>query len=194
MRQKMNRSTFWIAGCLLAIGVVFPRVAVSQGADGSLAGKSSKKVKAAVAAFYSQQLLQVCRDLLKKATTDEERAKAKTKAREVMSKYFDQELKRREQELETIEARVKKLREHFEKRRSSKEGILDLQLKIIEHEADGLGFLSSSDSTVNPGALFPQLGGDPEAQLGADPFANSPSGKKGRHSRNPASDRDPFAP
>ena len=45
----------------------------------------------------------------------------------------------RQREIQAIEARVRRLRAQLEKRRSSKQQIIDLQLKVIEYEASGLG-------------------------------------------------------
>jgi hypothetical protein len=57
-----------------------------------------------------------------------------------IDKYFDEDLQARETELSKLEERVKKLHTQLQKRRSSKAEIIQLQLKVLTNEADGLGF------------------------------------------------------
>ena len=57
---------------------------------------------------------------------------------------------RREEELARVEERVKKLRALLTKRASKKQEIIDLQIKVLENEADGLGFFNNAQP---PGAM-----------------------------------------
>jgi hypothetical protein len=81
---------------------------------------------------------------LREAKTDEQRAAIRRELSVVLEGYFDQDMQRRLAELAKIEARVKRLREQFDKRQRAKEDILQLQLKLLENEASGLGFFGSS--------------------------------------------------
>ncbi|MHC4401915.1 MAG: hypothetical protein ACYTG0_19760 [Planctomycetota bacterium] len=74
------------------------------------------------------------------AETDEAKAEAKAQTQYVLDGYFEQDMKFREREIADIERRVKKLRAQLEKRRAAKDEIIELQLKLIEYEAEGLGF------------------------------------------------------
>ncbi|MFO1092581.1 MAG: hypothetical protein U0992_04600 [Planctomycetaceae bacterium] len=52
----------------------------------------------------------------------------------------------REQEIRDIEERVKKLQAQLERRRAAKAELLDLQLKVLVNEAEGLGFYGRGGS------------------------------------------------
>lgn len=78
------------------------------------------------------------------AEDDEAKATAERKLTELLNKYFEEDMERREQELAKVEERVKNLRELLAKRRKKREEIIDLQIKVLENEADGLGFFSNS--------------------------------------------------
>jgi hypothetical protein len=89
---------------------------------------------------------------LQTAKTDAEKDAAKKEMSAALSTYFDADLKNREQDIADIEARVKKLRAQIEKRRAAKEQLVDLQLKVLVNEAEGLGFYSrpGSRSELDP--------------------------------------------
>lgn len=76
----------------------------------------------------------------KSAKDDEARKRALDKLSEVVSQIFDEDLKRRESEVNGIRQRVSKLKALIEKRKESKDRIVDLQLKIQLNEVEGLGF------------------------------------------------------
>jgi len=57
-----------------------------------------------------------------------------------VSLIFDEDLKRRESEVNGIRQRVSRLNALIEKRKESKDRIVDLQLKIQLNEVEGLGF------------------------------------------------------
>ncbi len=77
------------------------------------------------------------------------KAAAQKKLLEALAKYFDADMKAREANLQKVEAQVKTLRSQFDKRASKKQEILDLQMKLLENETEGLGFFGS------PSAGFP---------------------------------------
>jgi hypothetical protein len=76
--------------------------------------------------------------------------KAETNLRDLLSKYFDEDMKRREADLKKMESRLKKLQEQLGRRQEKMQEIVDLQFKVLINEADGLGFFSNSPSA--PGA------------------------------------------
>jgi hypothetical protein len=80
---------------------------------------------------------------LRDAADDEAKADAKAKLSELLNKYFEDDMKRRQDELTKIEARLKKLRNLLDKRREKQREIIDLQMKVLQNEADGLGFFNS---------------------------------------------------
>lgn len=108
----------------------------------------------------------------KRAKDDEARKKALEKLSEVVSQIFDEDLKRRESEVNDIRQRVSKLKTLIEKRKESKGRIVDLQLKIQLNEVEGLGFSLKQngrsrgvdqyfDGLVNPGMMESMMGGQP---------------------------------
>jgi hypothetical protein len=77
---------------------------------------------------------------LKSAKSDADKTNATNEISKLLEKSFQRDLERREHEIAQVEARVKKLRDQIEKRKKAKDDILNLRLKTIVNEADGLGF------------------------------------------------------
>ena len=91
-------------------------------------------------------------EAVRDAKGDEAKDEAKKNLSNILGEYFDLDTKRREDELAQIESRLTKLREQLDRRRSKKQEILDLQMKVALNEADGLGFYentSTSTSSLN---------------------------------------------
>ena len=57
-----------------------------------------------------------------------------------IAKQFDLDMQSREAELTKLEERMNKLRVQLDRRRKAKSDIIQLQLKVMVNEADGLGF------------------------------------------------------
>jgi hypothetical protein len=57
-----------------------------------------------------------------------------------VGKAFDQDMETRESDLTKLDERVKKLRGQLDRRRKAKEDIIQLQIKVLVNEAEGLGF------------------------------------------------------
>lgn len=94
------------------------------------------------------------------AKTDSARAEAKKELSLSLDQYFEEDMKTREAEIAKIEKRVNKLRAQLDKRRAAKTQIVQLQLKVLVNEANGLGFYSkpTKRSSTNQ-AGFPILNG-----------------------------------
>jgi hypothetical protein len=86
-------------------------------------------------------------EALRDAKDEEAKDKAKEHLRELLRNYFGEDMVRREKELEAMENRLKKLKEQLARRRDKMNEILDLQVKVLVNEADGLGFFSSGPSS-----------------------------------------------
>ncbi len=83
------------------------------------------------------------------ATTNEpERAKLKESLAKVLDQQFDLQQKMRKEELEPIEARVKRLRELIDKRAQARKTIVEKRLEQILREAEGMGWTSSGEPTA----------------------------------------------
>jgi hypothetical protein len=76
----------------------------------------------------------------KSAKNDAEKTSATNEISQVLEKWFKRDLQRRENQISEIETRVKKLRDQIEKRKKAKDDIINLRVKTIINEANGLGF------------------------------------------------------
>jgi hypothetical protein len=96
------------------------------------------------------------------AENESDKAEATKKLTEVVEKSFEDDLKRREQELAAITERVERLQAQLDRRRGKKQEIVDLQVKVAINDADGLGFYSQP---VPPGDMMvgPSTWGAPAA-------------------------------
>lgn len=79
-----------------------------------------------------------------------EKADLKMRLGNAVTDYFDEDVKARETELTNLEERVKKLRAQLDRRKAAKEEIIQLQLKVLMNDADGLGFTTESESRSEP--------------------------------------------
>jgi len=79
---------------------------------------------------------------LRDAEGDQAQAQAQQELAELLGKYFDEDLARREEELAKLEQRLEKLRTQLARRAEKRQEIIELQIKVAVNEADGLGFLS----------------------------------------------------
>jgi len=82
--------------------------------------------------------------LAKYAQTADEKQRAEIKAElsKVLERQFDLQMQQREREVTQIEARVKKLREMIEKRKSARQTIVTGRLDQLLNEADGMGWVA----------------------------------------------------
>jgi hypothetical protein len=94
---------------------------------------------------------------LRDATDDAAKTVAQRQLNDLLDKYFEADMKRREAELKQVEQRTKDLRALLERRREKKSDIVDLQTKVLLNEADGLGFFNESPAPVpfNPLGVRP---------------------------------------
>jgi hypothetical protein len=86
-------------------------------------------------------------EAVRDAEDDEDRGQAESKLRELLEDSFDEDMERRKESLIEMESRLKKLQRQLERRREKMEEIVDLQMKVLVNEADGLGFFSGGPST-----------------------------------------------
>jgi polyhydroxyalkanoate synthesis regulator phasin len=73
-----------------------------------------------------------------------EKELARKQLSELLSVGFDRDLETRETDLKSLETRVQKLRAQLDKRKAAKQEIVDLRLKTIQNEADGLEYPGSA--------------------------------------------------
>ena len=80
-------------------------------------------------------------DKLKGALTD--------KLKTAVDKCFEADMKGREAELKKLQDRLDKLKAQLEKRRKAKDEIVQLEVKVLTNEAEGLGFSRSTASRIH---------------------------------------------
>ena len=97
-----------------------------------------KQLKTEEAAF-EHQVNSLIRQL-SIADSDVRRDDIKTKLSEALGKQFDVRQKRHGLEIETLEARVKKLKQLVQKRQENREEIISRRLDQIVRDSQGLGF------------------------------------------------------
>ena len=81
----------------------------------------------------------------KLASPDEDRAEVEKQLRSALSEYFIADLQHRIRELDAVKARVQEMEARLQKRLDLKQEAIDLQLKRMQHEADGLEFVVPND-------------------------------------------------
>lgn len=81
---------------------------------------------------------------LRDADDDAKKANVTKKLEAAVDKLFDEDLKNRETEWTKLEERLTKLRAQLDRRRKAKAEIIQLQIKVMVNEADGLGFSGAS--------------------------------------------------
>jgi hypothetical protein len=127
----------------------------------------------------SKSAIRKAAEELRDAESDEARDQAEDKLRELLSKYFDEDMQRREADLKAMESRLKKLQEQLARRHDKMQEIVDFQIKVLINEADGLGFFSSPSPPM----------GLPSA---ANPFYSSRTAEEGTTITDPAQPRQPI--
>jgi hypothetical protein len=100
------------------------------------------KNKAGVAAVNGelQRAIEQHSAAIRDAANDEQKAAASSELRAALAQHFEEDLKHRQQELDKVAERLEKLRAQLARRREKKDEIVDLQVKVVVNEAEGLGF------------------------------------------------------
>ena len=174
MRMKLNRV---VLGATIAIGLLSPRLAWAQSDSlenlardleirvlnlkrpseravvdfswdfkddkGRAEAAAEKKAARALQQRYHQAVA-AYRD----AENDNGRAEAAAEIKQVLEIYYQADMETRQQELKQIAERLKKLEAQLARRTERKQEIVDLQLKVVLNEAEGLGF-SGSNAVLN---------------------------------------------
>lgn len=76
---------------------------------------------------------------------------------ELLSVGFDRDLESRESDLKDLESRVQKLRGQLDKRKAAKQEIIDLRLKTIQNEAEGLEYPGAGNNSPQIGLPIPSF-------------------------------------
>lgn len=125
----------------------------------------------------------------KAAEDGEAKEEAVDEIRGLLDESYDRALENYEEYLTNLEKKIEELREQLGKRKSAKSKIVDLRLKVITNEADGLGWPDNRSSSLFgssfglPGAgYFP--GQSPFGQSGPAAVASPERPKTPRSTRS----------
>jgi hypothetical protein len=83
--------------------------------------------------------LQEAIDALREAEGDD-RDEARDRVREELIAHYDKSMEQYEKHLDELTKRVAELREQISKRRAARDELVDLKLRMIESEVEGLGW------------------------------------------------------
>jgi len=114
--------------------------------------------------FYSKQrqpedaIMKAARSLRTAESTDDKQAAEKT-LRELLSKDYDSRLAGYEKHLDEMEAKLKEMRDKLKRRRAAKSEMIDLRVRVLEAEADDLGWPARTNSRPMYSPLFKSSGG-----------------------------------
>ncbi len=86
--------------------------------------------------------VEVAVNKLKQADSDEAKSTAKRDLRKVLVADYEDKMNRYDEHLEKLEKELEAMRERLSRRRAAKEDMVDLKLKEIVANADGLGWPS----------------------------------------------------
>ena len=98
---------------------------------------------------------------LRQAEDDKQKKVIKAELSSILEDHFDKDMKRRLSQISSLEQRLKRLRDLCEQRQQAKEEIVQLQLKVVENEAAGLGFFGPGSPGVAVGSAAGQPGSAP---------------------------------
>lgn len=119
----------------------------------------------------------------KLTSPDEDRAEVEKQLRSALSEYFIADLQHRVKELDAVKARVQEMEARLQKRLDLKQEAVDLQLKRMQHEADGLEFVVPNDpggSGAFGGGMGGGISGGAGGDFGSDARYPGSSGHPGR--------------
>lgn len=89
---------------------------------------------------HLNQSLRECIDAYQAAPNDEAKREMEAKIEKQLGELFDLQQQERETQLKPMEDRVKKLREMLSKRAAMRNDLVQLRLKVLLQDADGMGW------------------------------------------------------
>ncbi|QEG22312.1 prefoldin domain-containing protein [Mariniblastus fucicola] len=110
---------------------------------------------------------------LKGAKSDEERSDAKASLRKALVTDYDSKMDQYDEHIESLEKELEEMRERLSRRRAAKEEMVDLKLKELVANADGLGWPSGPKSSIN--VRFPSTSPDMNRFLQTPPGSRAPT-------------------
>ncbi len=106
-----------------------------------------------------QKLQEAVKVLRSESNSDAERSEARNVLTQFLEAHFENDQKKRQEQVASLEAQVAKLKAQLEKRADSKSQLIELRIKLLENDASGLAFPQSwthLPGLENNSALPPQ--------------------------------------
>ena len=110
---------------------------------------------------------------LKNATNNEQREAIRRQLIQLFNQQFERDLQERRKKVDQLDARVQNLRDEVNRRQKAKGKIIDLQVRLIVNEANGLGFPKFATPQSINGTLRVRDGG--KVLLGGSPYSETES-------------------
>ncbi len=126
-------------------------------------------------------------EALRDAEAGESRDEAMKQVRDILSKQYDEAMDGYEKYLDDLTKRVAELREQISKRRAARDELVELRLKMMVSEADGLGW---PDARNAPASGLPSVPGFWGGGSGFGSGAVSPSSSPSPSVVSPARTRE----
>ncbi len=126
---------------------------------------------------------------LREAATDADKEAARAELRIILADIFAEDMQAREEQARAIENRLAQLRQQYKAREDARDGIIDLQLKVLEQNAAGLGFPPAGVESSASDALRDLYGGtgrNPSTPLNDDSVVLPPPVRPGPMPTQPA--------
>ncbi len=133
------------------------------------------------------QALQAVHELRAKLRSeeDEDREAVKSQLQAALAEYFDRDMEYRQRELGRLRERADETQVKIEQRQAARDELIDLQLKLFQQDADGLGLLSGIREGIS--ISIPALPGSPNSDtlvvrsgFGRSAYATEADGRASR--------------
>lgn len=122
------------------------------------------------------KVVRIYKERMKRAANDAEKEEVQQELRKLVNDAFEADLEERQKDIEEVKARVAALEALLEKRRQEKANIIELHIKTLQNEAEGLGFFTEplGDAKSREGLnLFSARRRSIPREFPADRFGNS---------------------
>lgn len=106
----------------------------------------------------AQSEIQKAMSGLRAAESSEERSDAKASLKKALAAEYDKQMDSYDEHIESLEKELAEMRKRLEKRRDAKSDMVDLKMRQLLAESEGLGWPSSSKRSLFPGSGSPNFG------------------------------------
>lgn len=147
-QTKANPGNLWVAEPANTV----PSLTLTPGTSMRMRKKAMVQLQQVYESIPEEEQRQIrewktLAEKIKKAPDSEKRVALGNDLRKLLEDLFDADLARRDNELKELEARVKKLRDGVERRRTNRDRIINVQVDSVMLDAEGLSFFDRNDFT-----------------------------------------------